>query len=369
MTNTTVYIDLAALEENVKAAMAGLKPPTELMFVVKADAYGHGMGPVAARAHAAGVRWFVVAHVHEALALRRVAPEARILIMGAVRADDVPALLASRIMCVVVSEKHGRGISLAAAALGRRMPVHLKIDTGMGRLGVLWDQAETAYRQLLPLNGLDIQGACTHFASVEPRKAALAPSQFERFRDVVTAMEKQGGRRLFRHVSSSRAFQYYADWDLDAVRPGIILYGYGSAERDMRIRTRPILQWQTRVIQVKKVPAAYPIGYYGTYVTSAPTTIATLSAGYADGYHRALGNKGVVLIRGQRCNVVGRISMNWITVDCGPDAVVEEGDEAVLLGEQAGSAIWGDELARMVRTIPYEILTSINSQAERIYNG
>jgi alanine racemase len=290
--------------------------------------------------------------------------------MGAVNPSDAPALIEHRIVPVVVDEAHGAALAAAAKWMGKKLPVHLKLDTGMGRLGIPWEIAPAVHKRLMEHPGLDIQGVCTHFASVEIKKPSLGPTQLDRFQKSISEIEAQAGRRLFRHVSSSRAFQYHADWDLDGVRPGIILYGYGSGERDMRARTRPILQWKSKVAQVKSVPANFPLGYYSTYVTPAPTHIGIIAAGYADGYHRALGNKGFVLIRGARRAVVGRISMNWITVDCGPESDVKAGDEVVLIGEQGRESIWADELARLARTIPYEILTSINALAERVYlNG
>jgi alanine racemase len=251
--------------------------------------------------------------------------------------------------------------------LARKLDVHIKIDTGMGRLGVPWDQAAATCERIAQLPGLRVAGICTHLASVELKKPSLGPTQIERFQGITQELARRGLAKLFKHVASSRGIQYHMDWDLDAVRPGIILYGYGAGEKDMRIRTQPILQWKTRVVQVKAVPAGAAIGYYSTYTTPTPTNIATLSAGYADGYHRALSNKGFVLIRGQRCPVVGRVSMNWITVDVGPQSDAKAGDEAVLIGRQGTEAIWADELARLARTIAYEILTSINPMIERRY--
>ncbi len=340
------------------------------MFVVKANAYGHGMVPVARKASESGVSWFVVAHLYEAIELRRAIPSADVLVMGAVDPSETRTLIEQRIIPVVVDEEHGKALSAAAQWMGKKLSVHLKIDTGMGRLGLRWDEAAAIHRRLKDQPGLTIEGLCTHLASVEIKKPSMGPTQLERFQKTAAEIESESGRRLFRHVSSSRAFQYHADWDLDGVRPGIILYGYGSGEREMRARTMPILQWKTKVAQVKAVPAQFPVGYYSAHVTSAPTHIATIAAGYADGYHRALGNKGFVLIRGKRRAVVGRISMNWITVDCGPDNDVRARDEVVLIGVQGAESIWADELARLARTIPYEILTSINASAERAYiNG
>jgi alanine racemase len=172
---------------------------------------------------------------------------------------------------------------------------------------------------------------------------------------------------VFKHLSSSRAALYFPEWDFGGIRHGIDLYGYGASDPKGRFQMEPILQWKARVAQVKAVPAGFSVGYYGTHTTEYPTQIATVAVGYADGYNRALSNRGDVLIGGRRCAVVGRVSMNWITVDIGPDANVCAGDEVVLIGEQGDDAIWADELSKICRTIPYEILTSISALLERRY--
>lgn len=367
MQESWIQVKLDRLAANVAALRAALPRQVQPVFVVKADAYGHGLAPVARVAAANGVSWFAVAYLREAMAVRAVAPDAQIVILGAVGEDDVGACVDQRLIPIVVDEAHAGRIAAAAARRGATVHAHLKVDTGMGRFGVPWQDAVPAYERIARLSGLAITGACTHFASVEPRKPSLAPDQMERFSAIADAMRRKSGAPLFLHASSSRALLYHPEWDLDGVRPGIVLYGYGSGERGMRIRTEPILEWRTHVMQVKRVPADFPVGYYSTYTTKAPTTIATIAAGYADGYPRTLSNRGFVLIRGRRRAVVGRVSMNWITVDCGPDSDVQPGDEVVLLGRQGDESVWADDLARLARTIAYEVLTSIRPGIPRRY--
>ena len=369
MKTSWVDVHLNVLADNLRSMRAALAPATELVMVVKADAYGHGLLPVARQAAATGVRWFAVAYLHEALAVRSVAPQADIVILGAAEPADVPVLVEHRLLPVIVSEEHGRALAGAAQQAGVVLSAHLKVDTGMGRFGLPWMEAVAGYERLACCPGLRITGVCTHFASVEPRKAALGPDQMERFRGVAGEITKRSREPLFRHASSSRAFQYYQDWDLDGVRPGIVAYGYGSTERGMRALTRPILEWRTTVMQAKKVAAGFPVGYYSTHLTTAPTTIATVACGYADGYHRSLSNRGFALVRGRRSAVVGRVSMNWITLDCGPDGEVGAGDEVVLLGQQGQESVWAGDLARLGRTIAYEVLTSIHAHVPRHYHG
>lgn len=362
-------IDLKKLDGNIRRARAALRPETTLMFVVKANAYGHGLREIAQQAARSGITWFGVAYSHEAVVVREVAPQARILVLGAVLPDEVPLLLEHNITPVIVSEEHGVELSAAARSLGRKLKVHLKVDTGMGRFGVPWADVARATERLSKSIALEFEAVCTHFASVEISKPSLGPTQMDRFVEVCGQVDFLMGRRLFRHASSSRAFLYHDPWDLDGVRPGVLLYGYGAGESNMRIQTEPVLEWKTRVLQIKRVAAGTTVGYYSTHVTPLPTTIATIACGYADGYHRALSNKGIVLIGGKRRAIIGRVSMNWITVDCGPDAAgIKAGDEVVLIGRQGGETIWADELARIARTIPYEILTSIDGTTPRKFS-
>ncbi len=362
-------VDLGVLESNIRELRGALGGETETIFVVKADAYGHGIRETVRRAYQAGVRWFAVAYADEARVVREVLPEAEVLILGVVMPEDAARLAHMRVTPIVADVEHGLALAAAARAAGTELTVHVKVDTGMGRLGVLWSDAVEAVMRLLDEPGLNVQGLCSHFARVEPMERGPAEKQAQRFFETASALEQAAGRRFFRHLSSSRALLYHHEWDLDGVRPGIMLYGYGTGEEGMRVHTRPLLEWKTRVIHVKAVPPHFPIGYYGTYRTHRATEIAVLAAGYADGYLRALSNRGTVLIGGRRCPVVGRVSMNWITVDVGPGGGVKRGDEAVLIGRQGAEEVWADELAALCRTIPYEILTEIDPRLERRYVG
>ena len=365
-----VEVDLRKLCGNAEAIRSSLGG-AELMVVIKSDAYGHGLEAVAAALGRAGVARFAVAYAAEAAAVRAAAPEAKlVLVLGAARPADMPKMLRDRITPVVVSAEHARALSDAAVAAGGRLGVHVKLDTGMGRLGFVCPAELEQAAGVAGLPGLEIQGVCTHFAMVEPeKKPTAAKGQAEKFRQAVPLIEAAAGRRLFRHMSSSRAALLLPECDQDAVRVGISLYGYGAAEKDKRFATAPVLSWKARVMQVKKVPAGFAVGYYGSYKTAAPTELATISCGYADGYQRHLGNKGHVLIGGKRRPVVGRVSMNWISADLGPDSGIRAGDEVVLIGEQGGESIWADELAKHCGTIAYEILTGISRQIERRYLG
>lgn len=362
-----VEINPAGLRANIEALRSALPKTTAPMLVVKANAYGHGAAPVARLAAAAGVKWFAVAYPHEAAAVRKAAPRARIVLLGPADPAEVAFLARLRVIPVVVDVDHGCALAAEARRRRLKLPVHLKIDTGMGRLGFAWDGAIEALAPMFAEEGLRIDGICTHFARVESGTDDPARIQADRFFGIVEAAEQVAGHRLFRHVSSSRAALLHPEWDLDGVRPGILAYGYGASDAAGRIQTRPVLQWKTRVVQVRRVPAGTAVGYYGTYTTPAATTLAVIAAGYADGYLRTLSNRSHVLIGGRRCRVVGRVSMNWIIADVGLYASVKPGDEVVLIGRQGNQEIWADELATLCRTIPYEILTGINASIERRY--
>jgi len=365
MTHSWVEIDLGRLKENVRSLRRSIPEQVSIIFVVKANAYGHGLEPVALAAAEAGISWFAVAYLEEAMCLRKVLPDVNILVIGVLEPGDVQAALENRILPIVANLDHGEALAAEARKQSVVLPVHLKVDTGMGRLGIQWDDVEASVAVLQQAGGLRFSGVCSHFASVDPGSPESAGEQVRKFHHALRFMPAG----VFRHLSSSRAALYFPEWDFDGVRQGIVLYGYGADDPKGRFHTRPILQWKTRIVQIKSVPAGYNIGYVGTHKTEYPTRIATLAVGYADGYNRALSNRGDVLVRGRRCAVVGRVSMNWVTIDLGSDSDAQVGDEVVLIGEQGDDAIWASELSKICRTIPYEILTSINASLERRFRG
>lgn len=367
MRHPWLEIHLDILQENIASIRRAVGPGVEVIFVVKSNAYNHGATAVATCAFHAGIRWFGVAYVEEAMELRRALNQPGLLVMGVVEPGDVPALIQHRITPIVVSLEHGRALGDAALAERQRLKVHLKVDTGMGRLGVPWESAAKVYGQLLAHPGLELTGVMSHFATVEPGQPDAAMTQAQRFESFDQQRKAIDPRPILRHLSSSRAMLFFRSWDFDAVRPGIALYGYGTEGESARARTRPFLEWKSHLVQVKQVPAAFPVGYYSTYTTERPTTLGTVCAGYTDGFLRTLSNRGIVLVGGRRCPVVGRVSMNWLTVDLGPNSPAQVGDEVVLIGRQGKEEIWAGELAKLCRTIPYEILTNIAYRTERRY--
>jgi len=359
--NAWLELDLTVLRDNIRSVLGALKQPAELIFVVKANAYGHGLAPVCRCAWESGVRRFAVANLDEAVSLRRLLPQAGIIVLGVIGPDDVAAALAESIEVVLGDEEHGADLAAAARACSVVLCCHAKIDTGMGRLGFALDRAADAVARLAAAGGLEFSGICSHFASSAAVDCCFAQLQMKRFLGVVDACRRNGLAVPMRHMSNSSAFLRNAAWDLDGVRVGIHLYGYGSVFPSPRSRTRPMLQWKSRLIQVKRVPAGSPVGYDSTHITPTATNIGVVPVGYADGYARRLTNQGHVLVAGRSCPVVGRVSMNFITVDLGPEGAGRAGDEVVLMGQQGEASVWADQLAAWCETIPYEILTSIRS--------
>jgi alanine racemase len=372
MPQTWTELDTGALEANIRALRAVLAPSVDVIFVVKSDAYGHGVADVVPASVRAGIRRFAVAHLDEALAVRGLAPDAAILILGPLEPEDVPEALAADIVPTLVDARGADAVADAARAAGGVLPCHVKIDTGMGRLGLPWETAPETIARLARRPELRLAGAYTHLASGDAPDRSATREQARRFDAVTDACRARGVTFPLRHMANSGAIERDADADLDAVRPGLLLYGYGLARARADtaparpVDVQPVLHWKARVIQVKDVPAGFAVSYAGSGVVKRPTRLATISVGYADGYPRALGNRGAVLLHGRRCPVVGWVTMNMLVVDTGPDGAVQAGDTAVLLGAEGGEAIWADTLAAWCGTIPYEIVTGIRVRARRV---
>ncbi|MEI6971656.1 MAG: alanine racemase [bacterium] len=363
MENTWIELDLAVLGDNIGRMRAALCAGTELIFVVKSEAYGHGMIPVTRCAIGNGVKWFAVAHTEEAIRLTDNFPGVNVLVLGVMQRDAVAEAAARGITPLVADEEHGLELASAAAAAGVVLKCHVKTDTGMGRLGIHWERAAATVVSLAAARGLALTGICTHLAASDEPETDYSLLQIQRFRAVVEECKRRGIAFGMRHVSNSGGFHSLPACDYEGVRCGIELYGYGPHGAARRIATRPFLQWKSVIAQVKDVEAGFKVGYGSTYVAGHETTIATIDAGYSDGYSRHLGNKAQVLFGGRRVPVVGRVSMNLVTVDLGPGAGARRGDEVVLLGAQGNDEIWADEVARWCGTIPYEVLTSIRAPA------
>ncbi|HUI46227.1 MAG TPA: alanine racemase [Nitrospirota bacterium] len=364
---TAAVINLGALEHNfneVDRRTAGRK----ILAVVKAQAYGHGAAAVSRRLLELGVAMLGVALVEEGMELRRAGIDAPILVMGSLFPEQAEALAALRLASVVFTMDTARALSRAAQQLKTTVSVHVKIDTGMGRIGIAPEQALEFVRLLRGLPGIDVQGLMTHFADADLREKEFASKQMDRFDVLVRSLSESGIPVPLIHAANSAAVLDYQRALFTMVRPGLMLYGYnpleaGAAHADLL----PVLSLVTRIAFLKKVAAGIPISYGRSFVTQRESLIATLPIGYADGFSRGLSNKGEALVRGRRVPVVGRVCMDMCLVDVTEVPDVAEGDDVVLIGRQGRELITAEEIAAKIGTIPYEVLCGISSRVPRIY--
>ena len=360
-------IDLGALEHNCREVMRRV-PGKKVLAVVKANAYGHGAVPVARRLLGAGASLLGVALVEEGRELRDAGIDAPVLVMGAVFPEQADALVAANLIPVVFDSSVARAVAAAARKRGSRAAVHVKIDTGMGRIGVSPEHAVGLVQEIRDLGNVDVQGLMTHFADADLRDKQFASLQMDRFEGLVRALEAKGISIPQCHAANSAAVLDYPRACFTMVRPGIMLYGYDPLETGPgNADLLPVLSLRTRIAFVKTVPAGIPISYGRTFVTKRESVIATLPIGYADGYSRSLSNRGEALVRGSRVPVVGRVCMDMCMIDVTGISGVHAGDEAVLIGSQGSERITAQDIAEKTGTIAYEVLCGISSRVPRIY--
>ncbi len=370
-------IDLTAIAHNVRALRGIIDDGVRLMVAVKANAYGHGAEQVARTALQSGATDLGVARIEEGLTLRQAGIEAPILIFGYTPADHAPQLLDNDLIPTICSLDGAHELAAAAQTMGRQLPVHIKIDTGMGRMGIpcgsgdgrdIEHVAETI-GQIVQLKGLLLQGLYTHFATADHADKKYAQRQFSIYTRLLERLAAAGVETGVRHVANSGAIMEMPETHLDMVRAGISLYGlYPSGEVDCtRIDLRPALSLKARVVNVKPVPADTCISYGCTYRTPAPATIATVPAGYADGYNRGLSNRGIMLAGGRRVPIVGRVCMDLTMIDVSEVPNVAVGDEVVLIGHQGGAVISADAVAETLGTINYEVVSALTGRVPRVY--
>lgn len=365
---TWVEVDLGAIRANAAAVKGLLPDQTRLMAVVKANAYGHGAVPVARAALEAGAEWLGVATPAEGWELREAGIDAPILVLGAAWPFEAELYLRGDLRATITSFDEAAALSSLAAQQGGVLRVHLKVDTGMGRLGVHYREAGRFAAEVARLPHLEIEGVFSHFATADEPDLAFARRQLDRFQQALFDIERAGVAARFRHIANSGAiFALLPEAAFDLVRLGISLYGYyPSPAVPHPIVLHPALRWFARAVFVKRVEAGTPISYGATYAPRRPSTIVTLPVGYADGLRRELSNKGQVLLHGQRVPIAGRVCMDQVMVDAG-DLAVTVGERALIIGKQNGAAITADDLARWLGTISYEVLTGISPRVPRVY--
>jgi len=362
---TLAAIDLHALTHNyaeVTRRIGGRK----VLAVVKAQAYGHGAVPVARHLAGLGVHMFGVALVEEGQDLRDSGILAPILVMGPVFPEQAGSLIRANLTPVVYTLPVVKALSDAAAGAGRTVQVHVKVDTGMGRIGVSPEDAVLFIETISKFPGIVVEGLMTHFADADLQNKKFATTQMERFEALIGSLEAKGITLPLRHAANSAAVLEYDRALLTMVRPGLMLYGYNPLESKVPADVRPVLSLVTRIAYIKKVPAGVPISYGRTFVTKRESLIATIPIGYADGYSRGLSNRGEAIVRDKRVPVAGRVCMDMTMLDVTEVPGVTAGDEAVLIGSRGNERISADDIAAKTGTIAYEVLCGISGRVPRV---
>lgn len=367
---TWAEVDLEAIAENTRAMKRWVGDRVEIIAVVKADAYGHGAIPVARTVLAAGASRLAVHRLGEGIALRQAGIEAPILVMAPLMPEEAPEVVRWRLTPTLSTMEAARALDAAARGAGTVIPVHVEVDTGMGRAGISPEDAVAFVPALREMDGLRVEGLYTHFATADERDASFVMRQLRRFEEVIAALESAGIRVPIRHAANSAATMRFRSAHFEAVRPGLALYGMRpSGEWEPPFPLRPAMAIKSRVIRVWTLAPGESVGYGRTFIAQRESRMALVPIGYGDGYPRALSNRGAVLIRGRRAPVRGRVSMDQIVVDVTEIPDVKVGDEVVILGRQGEAEISAEELAAWAHTINYEITTRISPRVPRIYRG
>ena len=364
---TWAEIDLDAIADNVRAVKTLVGENTHLLAIVKANAYGHGAIPVANTVVKAGATWLGVNFCDEGVQLRQAGISARILLMGFTPLWQATTVVANRLTPTVNTIEVAEALN-AAANPADPLPVHIKIDTGMSRFGLLPDEVVPFCRRLSDMKGLCLEGLFTHFASADYVDKTPTRGQFKVYEETRARLRQAGIIFPICHTAATGATLDMPETHLSLVRCGIAIYGLQpSDEVSKPVVLRPALSLKARIVRLRTVPPGTAVGYGGTFVTTRDTRIALVPVGYADGIKRCYSNRGSVLIRGQRAQVLGRVSMDQITVDVTDIPSVVEGDEAVLIGRQGNDEITCDQMAEVMGTINYEVLVGLAHRLPRVY--
>ncbi|MGB9872713.1 MAG: alanine racemase [Anaerolineae bacterium] len=367
-TVTWAEIELEAIRANIRSFCRFVGPRVQVIAVVKANAYGHGAVPVARAALQAGAARLAVHRLLEGAELRQASISAPILVMGYIPPDGAEAVVRWGLTPTVTTREFAQALSARAVAAGVTVPVHVKVDTGMGRFGLLPDEVVPFARALATLPGLSLEGVFTHFCTADSADPSYMRLQFRRFVDVLEGLNGAGISIPLRHACNSAATMRFPEAHLDAVRPGIAIYGLDpSSEWPPVFPLRPAMALKSRVVRVRTIPAGWGVGYGRTFIPDRPMRVALLPVGYGDGYHRLLSNRGAVLLHGRRAPVLGRVSMDQIVVDVSHIPEVQEGDIAVIFGRQGEAELRAEEVAAWAETINYEVTTSILPRVVRVY--
>lgn len=369
---TIAEIDLAALRHNYGVIRGVIKPECGVLAVVKADAYGHGFMDVAQELEKLGVTAFGVAFLAEGIQLRKSGIDRPVLILGGIYPGQEKKCVGFNLSTAVFDISQARALDSTAARLYRKARIHVKIDTGMGRLGVPWKEAGDFFCQLTALKNIELEGILSHFASADELDDSgreYTTMQAVRFADAVRSAEECGFAPRYQHIANSAAAFGFDLPQCNLVRPGIALYGsLPSKDFEGKLAVKPVMRLLSRIAMLKWVEPGTSISYARRYTTGEKTLVASVPVGYADGYRRSLTNRGETLVRGLRAPVIGTVCMDWIMLDVTGIEGVSVGDEVILMGsDKAGNSVRAEELAEWSQTIPYELFCGISKRVPRVY--
>jgi alanine racemase len=362
---TWAEVNLTRLEENL-AAIRKKVAPAKVMLIVKANAYGHGLVEVS-KALATKTDYVGVAVLEEGILLRQLGITAPIIVLGGIWGDQIAVYLQHNLTLTASSVERLEQINDVAAKMGVKAKVHLKIDTGMERIGIHYYSAHLLQKAALKCSHVEVEGIYSHFANADSHDLTHARLQLERFNDVLRFYEHHSLPMPMRHIANSAAVLQLPESYFDIVRPGITLYGvYPSPQVPHTIEVKPALAWKSRVVYFKVVKPGHPVSYGSTWQSDHEVRIVTVPVGYGDGFFRSMSNRAAVIIRGKRYPQVGTICMDQLMVNLEWDSAYN-GDQVILLGETNGQRITVEDMAEWAGTIPYEILTNINTRVPRVY--
>ena len=368
-------VNLDNIAHNISAIRRNLSAGTKILAVIKADGYGHGYRQVAITAIENGVDFFGVALADEAMQLRNDGFDVPILVLGPVEDDEFVHVVDKNISVTVFDIEIAKRLSAVATALGKKAKIHIKLDTGMTRIGYMASEVfkvESAIDEIVEISKLPnivIEGIFTHFAKADEPDSDYTKIQFNRFISMCDALEECGVDVGIRHCCNSGGIINYPEYHLDMVRSGIITYGYYPSEETFsdKLDLRPAMQLKSRITDVKTVPEGVAVSYGGTYVTEKSIDIATICIGYADGYFRSLSNKASVIVGGKTASVIGRVCMDQTMVDVTGIKNIKIGDEVILFGTDGNNTITVDSVAQLAGTINYEVLSVVGKRVPRVY--
>jgi alanine racemase len=364
---TRLEIDLARLRANYRV-ISDHVTPARVMPVLKANAYGHGLVAVAKLLEELNPFGVAVAYLEEGLRLREAGVRMPVLVLGGIVGSQIPRFIEQNLTLTASSVDKLRAIDECAAARRTKARVHLKIDTGMERIGIHWYTAQKLLEASLETKHVEVEGIFTHFANADAPDLSSSHLQLERFHEVLRFYEQRSLPTPLRHAANSGAILQLPESYFDIVRPGILFFGSSpDLALPVTLPVKQALRWVTRVVFFKVVKEGNPVSYGSTWAPASATRVITLPVGYGDGYMRTMSGQAEVIVNGKRFPVVGRICMDQVMVDIGQSSAYN-GDEVVLLGEGGGTQIRIEELAAWANTIPHEVLTSINTRVPRVYH-